>query len=292
VLVLQLPLQKKSMRRISFVLFPVAVYLLGCAANNVTTEDGFKKYFDSAGITGSFGLFDNAQGQFTIYNLAAFKDSVYLPASTFKIVNALVGIETGRISNENMVIKWDGVVRVFPNGDTAAGWNKDLSMKEAFKASAVPWYQELARRIGRDTMQHWLDTLGYGQRYGKFTIGKNLDTFWLDNTLQVTADEELGLVKKLYFDQLPFFKSTQQMVKNVMLQEENANYKLSYKTGWGFQSNGRAIGWMVGWIEENRHPYFFALQLVAPNRQYDMKTVREAIFKKIMTDLGFFKGKK
>ena len=280
------------MRRTSFVLLPLAFYLLGCAANNVTTEDSFKKYFDSAGVTGCFGLFDNAQGQFTIYNLPAFKDSAYLPASTFKIVNALVGIETGRISNENMVIQWDGVVRVFPNGDTATAWNRDLTMKEAFKVSAVPWYQELARRIGRDTMQHWLDTLGYGQRYGKFSIAKNLDTFWLDNTLRVTADEELGLVKKLYFDQLPFFKSTQQMVKNMMLKEENANYKLSYKTGWGFQPNGHAVGWMVGWIEENRHPYFFALQLIAPNRQYDMKTGREAIFKKIMTDLGFFKGKK
>jgi beta-lactamase class D len=280
------------MRRIAFYLLPFSLYLIACSSNNVTEENSFKKYFDSAGVGGSFGLFDNASGQFTIYNLAAFKDSVYLPASTFKIVNSLVGIETGRISNENMVIKWDGVTRFFPNGDTAFAWNRDLTMKEAFKVSAVPYYQEVARRIGKDTMQRWLDTLGLGQRYGKFRIGKNIDTFWLDNTLKVTADEELGLVKKLYFNQLPFFKSTQQMVQRVMLQEDNANYKLSYKTGWGFDTKGRAIGWMVGWIEENKHPYFFALQLVSPNRRYDMKPARMAIFKSIMDQLGFFKGKK
>jgi len=280
------------MRRFVFYILPLALFWGACSSNNVTEENSFKKYFDSAGVTGCFGLFDNAKGQFSIYNLAAFKDSAYLPASTFKIVNSLIGIETGRISNENMVIKWDGITRFFPSGDTAVDWNKDLTMKEAFKVSAFPWYQELARRIGKDTMQRWLDTLGYGQRYSKFKITNNLDSFWVDNSLKVTADEELGLVKKLYFNQLPFFKSTQQMVQRVMLQEENANYKLSYKTGWGFDARGRAIGWMVGWIEENRHPYFFALQLISHNHQYNMKPARMAVFKSIMDQLGFFKGKK
>ncbi|MEO6313715.1 MAG: penicillin-binding transpeptidase domain-containing protein [Chitinophagaceae bacterium] len=280
------------MRRIAFYLIPIAFYFTACSSNNVTEDKSIKKHFDSAGVTGCFGLFDNAQGQFTIYNLPAFKDSAYLPASTFKIVNALVGIETGRITNENMVIKWDGITRFYPLGDTATGWNKDLSMKEAFKASAAPYYQEMARRIGRDTLQHWLDTLGYGQRYGKFAIKNNLDTFWLDNSLKVTADEQLGLVKKLYFDQLPFFKSTQLAVRNVMLQEENANYKMSYKTGWGFRDNGKPVGWLVGWIEENRHPYFFVLEVLADDPKYNMAPGRAAILKGILTQMGFFKGLK
>ncbi|MEO5684209.1 MAG: penicillin-binding transpeptidase domain-containing protein [Chitinophagaceae bacterium] len=280
------------MRRTAICFLSLAFYLTACTSNNVTEDNSLKKYFDSAGVTGCFGLFDNGQGQFTIYNLPAFKDSAYLPASTFKIVNSLVGIESGRINNENMVIKWDGVTRFYPNGDTAASWNKDLTMKEAFKASAAPYYQEVARLIGKDTMQHWLDTLGYGQRYAKFKIANNLDTFWLDNSLKVTADEELGLVKKLYFEQLPFFKSTQLTVRKLMLEEENANYKLSYKTGWGFDSRGKSVGWIVGWIEENRHPYFFTLQLVSPNHQYDMKTARISILKSILRQMGFFEGKK
>jgi beta-lactamase class D len=141
-------------------------------------------------------------------------------------------------------------------------------------------------------MQHWLDTLGYGQRYNKFKITNNIDTFWLDNTLKVTADEELGLVKKLYFNQLPFFKSTQKTVQSVMLREENANYKLSYKTGWGSARNGDAVGWIVGWIEENRHPYFFVLQIISGNHQFDMKTGRISMLKNILKEKGFFAGKK
>jgi beta-lactamase class D len=280
------------MRRIAFYLLPIAFYLSACSSNNVTEDSSLKKYFDSTHTTGCFGLFDNSQGQFTIYNLAAFKDSAYLPASTFKIVNSLIGIETGRIVNENMVIKWDGITRFYPLGDTAVGWNRDLTMKEAFKASAAPYYQEAARRIGKDTMQRWLDTLGYGQRYKKFSITNNIDTFWLDNSLKITADEELGLVKKLYFDQLPFFKSTQQTVRNVMLQEDNANYKLSYKTGWGFKEDGSAVGWITGWIEENRHAYFFVLQLISADHHFDMRPARIGILKSILQEKGFFQGKK
>ena len=288
-----LPLRKfLCMRRITFYILPFAFYLISCSSNNVTEDSDLKKYFDNAHVSGCFGLFDNAQGHFTIYNLAGFKDSAYLPAYTFKIVNSLIGIEKGIISNENMVIKWDGVTRYYANGDTAVAWNKDLTMKEAFKVSAIPYYQEVARRIGKDTMQRYLDTLGYGRRYGKFSIKNNIDTFWLDNSLKITADEELGLVKKLYFDQLPFFKSTQKMVRNVMLQEDNANYKLSYKTGLGFSPNGNQTGWIVGWVEENRHPYFFVLQLISPDRHFNMQAACSGILKSILKEKGFFEGKK
>ena len=117
-----------------------------------------KKYFDDANLTGCFGMFDNGQGHVTVYNLKRYRDSAYTPASTFKIVNSLIGLQTGKITDENMVIKWDSVKRWNPD------WNRDLTMAEAFKVSAVNYYQEVARRIGRDTMQKWIDSLGYGNK--------------------------------------------------------------------------------------------------------------------------------
>jgi len=266
-------------------------FLTACSPNNVQVDNSLKHFFDDNKVTGTFGIFDNGQGIFTIYNLDRYKDSTFLPASTFKIINALIGIETGRVENEKSLIPWDGVVRTFPNGDTAKAWNKDLTMEEAFKVSAVPYFREVARRIGKDTMQKWLDTLGFGSRYSKFNIGNNLDTFWLDNSLKVTPDEELGLVKKLYFNQLPFQSRTQDIVKKLMQQENNANYRLSYKTGWGFRENGNAIGWVAGWIEENVHVYPFVLNIEGPHNM-DMQTVRANILKGILTQQGFFQGKK
>ncbi len=255
--------------------------LSGCTTNNVKEDDSLKIYFDSAGVTGCFGLFNNGQNNFIIYNLSRYRDSSYTPASTFKIVNSLIGIQTGVITDENMVIKWDGVKRW--NED----WNKDLTMKEAFAVSAVPYYQEVARRIGRDTMKIWIDSLGYGNR----DISGPIDSFWLNNHLKIKPDEELGLVKKLYFNQLPFFKRTQEIVQSVMLREQNSNYKLYYKTGWGFPEKGRELGWVVGWIEENKHPYFFVLNIesTVPDR---VPQVRIKLLKDILAHLGFFNGKK
>ena len=265
-----------------------AVFLFAaCSPNNVTKEDSLKAFFDSSKVDGCFAMFDNGTGQFTVYNLSRYKDSAYLPASTFKIVNSLVGIETGRIVNEKMVIKWDGIVRKHDNGDTIKEWNKDLTMAEAFKVSCVPYYQEVARRIGKDTMQQWLDSLKYGNR----KIGGSVDSFWLNNSLKITPDEQLGLVKKLYFSQLGFQKRTQDIVKKVMLQEDNANYKLYYKTGLGYRENGNSIGWIVGWIEENHHPYFFVLN-VEGEPDAELWTIRKKILTGILKKEGFFEGKK
>ena len=264
-----------------------SMVIMACSTNNVTVDNGLKKYFDEYKVKGSFGLYDNGTGQFTIYNLSRFKDSAYLPASTFKIVNALVGLETGKLTNEKMEIVWDGVIRKYPNGDTATAWNKNLTAAEAFKVSAIPYFQELARRIGKENMQHWLDSIKYGSRI----IKTRVDTFWLDNSLQISADEEMGLVKKLYFNQLPFQKRSQDIVKKMMVQEDNANYKLSYKTGWGFLQNGNALGWVVGWIEENRHPYFFVLNVEADHTT-NLSAIRVDLLKEILKQEDFFLGKR
>src|SRR6476659_6673722 len=88
-----------------------ATLLSACTQSNVDVNTDLKKYFDSNQVTGCFGMFDNAHGSFNIYNLPRYRDSAYLPASTFKIINSLIGLQTGIISNENMVIKWDGIAR-------------------------------------------------------------------------------------------------------------------------------------------------------------------------------------
>jgi beta-lactamase class D len=119
-----------------------------------------------------------------------------------------------------------------------------------------------------------------------------IDTFWLDNSLKIKPDEQLGLVKRLYFNQLPFHRINHEIVKRAMLFEDNTNYKLSYKTGWGFKENGNSIGWMVGWIEENKHPYFFVLNIETPDRHADIPGIRLRIVKGILQQLEFMQGKR
>jgi len=265
----------------------VVAFFNACSPNNVKQDKSLKKYFDENNVNGCFALMDNGTGRFTIYNLKRYRDSSYLPASTFKIVNSLIGLQTGKISSDSMVIKWDSIKR------PVDAWNKDLTMYEAFRVSSVPYYQEVARRIGKDTMQSWLDSLKYGAKTDteKVIIRSKIDTFWLDNSLKILPDQELGLVKRLYFDQLPFFKSYQETVKRAMLFENNANYRLGYKTGWGNNEKGNHIGWIVGWIEENNHPYFFVLNIESADPNFDMVGIRMKMLKDILKQLGFFEGK-
>lgn len=255
-----------------------------CTPNNVKEEKSWEKYFAENKVEGCFMLYDNSKGTFKVYNLARAKER-FLPASTFKIFNSLVGLETGVIKDTGMVIKWDGVKR--PVDD----WNQDLSMAQAFRYSAVNYYQEVARQVGRETMQKWLDSV----KYGNMKISR-IDTFWLDNSLQISPDEQLGFVKQLYFDQLPFHKLTMQQVRSVMLMEKTGKYELRYKTGWGRpgygQRGAKEIGWIAGWVEENGRPTFFTLNLETEDHNIKMQEVRMNILKSILKEEGYFEGMK
>jgi len=250
----------------------VALLLTSCTQNNVTEDDSLKQYFDAAGVAGTFGMFDNGQGHFTLYNLKRFRDSAYLPASTFDILLSLIGIQTGVVKDDSAVIS-------------------GLSLRQAFQADGDSnriVFKELAQRIRKDTLKKWIDSMSYGNK----DISSAVDTFWLDNHLTITADEQLGLVKKLYFDQLPFFARSQKVVRQMMLRESNSNYLLSYKTGTGVRKDGHRLTWISGWVEENKHLYFFVLNLDAADAGMDLKDKGLGVTRQILQKMGFFQGKK
>jgi beta-lactamase class D len=280
--VLHLPKLFWFMRK--FLIPAVVLFLLhACSPNNVNIDNSLQTFFDSNKVQGTFGMFNNGSGTFTVYNMPRFKDSAFSPASTFKIVNTLIGLETGRLPNDSFICKWDGQQRMFDS------WEKDMTYYEAFRLSCLPCYQELARRIGQDTMQKYLDTLF--TRTQKITT--SIDQFWLDNSMKVTCDQQLGLMKKLYFGQLPFQDRSMRIVRNMMLFENTDKYALSYKTGLGSKENGNSVAWIVGWIEENKHPYFFVLNLESADKKMEeMVAVRMNILKGILKQQGFMLGNK
>ena len=163
-----------------FIFFLLVLSVTACSPNNVEVNEDLGKYFKENNARGCFALLSNSTGNITVYNLERYRDSSFLPASTFKIVNSLIGLQTGVIESDSMVIKWDGIKRPFES------WNRDLNMYDAFRASSVPYYQEVARRIGKDTMQTWLDSLSYGSK----KITTRIDSFWLDNSLTISPDEQ------------------------------------------------------------------------------------------------------
>jgi beta-lactamase class D len=205
----------------------------------------WKHFYDSVGVDGSFVLYSPNYKMVKVYNPS--RSAMRLePASTFKIFNSLVALETGVVKNENEVLKWDGKKRKYSK------WNQDLDMKRAFKHSALWFYQEMARRIGKEQMQYWLDTVGYGNKL----IQPAIDEFWLGGGVEITPYEQILFLERLYNDSLPFSRNTMKTVKEIMLVDDTT-YIMRAKTGWTVHNNG-SKGWYVGWVESNGIPYFFA----------------------------------
>lgn len=254
----------------------ITLLITSCTRNNVNNKAEYKPLFEKYGVRGCWGMLDNSYNQFSVYNLKRFRDSAYSPASTFKIVNSLIGIETGKL-DEKALAKWDGVDRGRPE------WNQDQDFTTAFKNSTVWYFQALARRIGKDTMQRYLDTLSYGS---KKIIGA-VDSFWLNNSLTIKPDEQMGLVKKLYFTQFGklFSNRTMSKVKDAMLVEKTDKYALSYKSGLGTTKAGIPMGWVIGWVEyginESRKINFFVLNIEGSKTDNEMIELR----KKLLFDL-------
>lgn len=263
------------------ILFAVLTLILAtsiCPAKDEVRAD-FKKYFDEYNLVGAFVLYDTNGKNFIRYNPERARQR-FIPASTFKIANSLIGLETGVIADENFIFKWDGKPR------TLKTWEKDFDLKGAFQASCVPCYQELARLIGTARMQRNLNKLNYGNK----NISGGIDQFWLTGGLRISPDEEVNFLRRLYAEKLSVSKRSQAIVKRIMLREEKPNYKIYGKTGWQTDDlsnpNGKySIGWFVGFLEQNGNVYFFATNVETPQTQDNFAAARTEITSKILKDL-------
>ncbi len=229
-------------------------------------------------LEGSVLIFDTQKNQY-ISNNHNWTLKKHLPASTFKIPNSIIGLEIGIISDKNYVFEWDGEEKMFE------AWEQDLTLKKAFQYSCVPCYRGLARKIGLSKMKTYVQKLNFGTMVFD---AATLDLFWLEGKSRISQLEQIDFLQRFYNRKLPIQKNTFDVMKKVMLMEENNSYKLSGKTGWSIQ-NGNNNGWFVGYLETENNLYFFATN-IEPNNDFDMKYFpksRKEITLKSFQKLGF-----
>ena len=165
-------------------------------------------------------------------------DAAYIPASTFKIVNALIALQSGKVNTQE-VFKWDGKPKFIKS------WERDMTLAEAMQASAVPVYQTLAKRIGTPLMQKELERIGYGN----MQVGSQVDQFWLKGPLTITPTEQVKFLYQLGKGQLAFKPEVQQQVKEMLYVERRGENRLYAKSGWGMDVDPQ-VGWYVGFVEK------------------------------------------
>lgn len=206
--------------------------------------------FSQAGSKGVFVLYDLQSKELHVSDSQRAKQR-FTPASTFKMLNALIALQTGVVSGPEEIFRWDGQPRFIKS------WERDLSLRQAMAESAVPVYQEVARRIGQQRMQHFVTATGFGNN----AIGQAIDRFWLDGPLAISAIEEARFTARLAQGQLPFDRAVQADVRAMLAGEKTADYQLFGKTGWATNQQP-TLGWYSGWVERaDGQRFAFALNM-------------------------------
>lgn len=242
----------------------------------IDTSLNYKSYFDEFKVDGSFVLYDLKLDQYKIYNPRQFNEE-FCPASTFKICNALIGLETAVIKDENFIIPWDSIIRKNTN------WDRDNNLIDAFKNSTVWYFQELARRVGENRMKYWVEKLHYGNE----NIKGGIDDFWLRGELRITPRQQIDFLVRLYSNQLPISQRSLEILKKIMIVEKTEDFILRAKTGWALVNN---TGWYVGYVERKDSVFFFACCIQGNDfNMTDFGKSRIEITMRILKDLKIIK---
>ncbi len=248
--------------------------------DTVLVRQDFGKYFDQCQVEGSVAIYDLSAGKWILSDTLGIRKET-LPASTFKIINLLIALETKIIDSEKEVVKWIGSTDTTKYGYRPDIYH-DMTVEEAFKLSAGWVFVELAKKIGKENYEKYLTLCNYGN----LNLSQPDADFWNFGAFAISPVNQVEFVKKLYEEQLPFSKRNMAIVKKVLVAERNNEYTISAKTGWTRESNINT-GWWVGYVESRKGVYFFATRLLQ-NRKFNSSnfgSCRKDITKSILKDL-------
>ncbi|MFP4345428.1 MAG: class D beta-lactamase [Anaerolineales bacterium] len=231
-------------------------------------------HFEAYDVEGAFMLYDQQADVYRVYNAPRCEER-FLPASTFKILNALIALETGVIADEREILPWDGVDRALPE------WNQDLDLQRAMRYSAIWFYQDLARRVGQERMRTYVEAAGYGNA----DVSGPEDAFWLEGALRISPAEQIDFLRRLHAGTLPFSERSQRVVREILVVEETETYRLSAKTGWVLRVEPQ-VGWYVGYVERGEEVYFFATNIESAQPDERFGPAKVEISRAILTELG------
>jgi len=240
----------------------VLLFLGGCKGNRaVPTKFGtekpkqeqlvdFDQILSESKLRGSILFYDPTNN--TLYsNDFEWAGEARLPASTFKVPNSIIALETGLVDNEESILVWDGRPR------DQKIWERDLTLKQAFHLSCVPCYQKIARSIGVARMKRYTRKFDYGT----LDIHKqNIDRFWLEGKSKISQFQQINFLRQFNQKQLPISDKTFVTMKRMMVMDTVNDYVLRGKTGWAVR-NGNDNGWFVGYLQKGGKSLYFAVNV-------------------------------
>lgn len=238
---------------------------------------GWAEIFEEFEVTGTFALREVGTTLTRVHD-AQRATEARLPASTFKILNSLVILETGVVPDVDTMQPWDGTDRGL------SAWNRDHSLRTGIEVSAVWMYQQLAREVGEERMADWVAQA----EYGNADIGGGIDRFWLNGDLRISPLQQLDFLERLATGDLPFSAGNLAAVRDIIVRESGDGWSWSHKTGTAL-SEEPTLGWLVGITEHDGRTWVYALNIDMPEVD-GVSTIepglREQLARRILTEAG------
>lgn len=206
----------------------------------------------------------------------------FRPFSTFKIPNAIIGLETGAVSGPDEIIEWNKARYPAQDYWPAIWAEKRHDLRSAMEHSVVPYFRAMAVRIGAEAMQSYVSRFGYGNQ----SIAGGLDHFWLDGDIAISAAEQIQFLRALHERRLPVSARSTDIVESILINQRGPDHVLYAKTGTGNIADDHIIGWYVGYVVRGDAVYYFALNLSARTMSEIPRQARIALAQQILTDLG------
>ena len=244
-----------------------AVLLLGLAPFISTyAADGSHYQWDSSSENISYvdlsTYFKEYEGSFVLYDLENDAWSIHdmehatlrvAPNSTYKIYDALFGLEEGVITPENSFIAWNGETYPFE------AWNADQTLQSAMNSSVNWYFQTVDEQLGASDVYSYVQEIGYGNE----NMSGNFFSYWMESSLEISPIEQVELLTKLQNNSFGFAPENINAVKDAIYLSASDTGTLYGKTGTG-RVNGQDVnGWFIGYIETADNTYFFATNISA-----------------------------
>jgi beta-lactamase class D len=213
-----------------------------------------------AGLNGTFVLLNGSTGEYVRYNRSRAAER-FAPCSTFKIPHTAILLESGAAPDPTFTLKYDPALKQPSN------WAQDFDLSGAFKASALWYYQTMARRLRMPAEHQFVQRFQYG----------NSDTSG--------GIDETGNPSAVLRGPAWLIRTHDAVTKEIMVAQNTARWRLSAKTGACQPQGQETSNWYVGYVEKAGTVYYFALQMGATDygRAY---SERIPITRAILTELG------
>ena len=226
--------------------------------------------------TGSFVLYDQSADKWNIYNMEHASTRVS-PNSTYKIYDALLGLESGIITPEHSTFTWNGEPYPFHS------WEADQDLTSAIHNSVNWYFQAIDSQAGFEAVRTFLQTINYGNQ----NTGTNLNLYWTDFSLKISPIEQVELLQDFYQNNFHFDSKNIQAVKKALLLSTTSSGSLYGKTGTG-RVNGKDVnGWFIGYIETANNTYYFATNIQSSSGATGSQATK--ITESVLSNLGIWK---